>query len=114
MSATVTHNTELNRYEIWLDGEKVGHADYTRMPGEIHFVHTEVDPAHQGKQLAGILMQGAIDDVRANGKDKIVPVCSYTVMWMQRHPETHDLLLNSIEEAVAACQVRKREHHNNG
>jgi hypothetical protein len=33
---------------------------------------------------------------------------------MERHPETHDLLLNPIEEAVAACQIRKRETHNNG
>jgi predicted GNAT family acetyltransferase len=96
MSTEVIHNTDQNRYEIWLDGEKVGHADYSRMPGALHLVHTEVDPAHQGKQLAGILMQGLVDDVRATGRDKIVPVCSYTVMWMQRHPETHDLLLNPI------------------
>ena len=110
MTTQVIHNTDLNRYEIWLEEQKVGHADYTRMPGELHFVHTEVDPAHQGKNLAGILMQEAIDDVRANNMGKIVPVCSYVVMWMQRHPETHDLLLNPIDDAVAAMKARKARH----
>ena len=83
MTTEVIHNSDQNRYEIWLDGEKVGHADYSRMPGQLHLVHTEVDPAHQGKQLAGILMQGLVDDVRATGGLKLVPVCSYTVMWLK-------------------------------
>ena len=101
----VRHITDLHRYEIWLDGEKVGHADYSLMPGEIHFVHTEIDPAQQGKNLAAILMREAIADVRATGKAKIVPVCSYVVRYMEKRPETNDLLLNPIDEAAAACRL---------
>jgi predicted GNAT family acetyltransferase len=56
----VFHNADLKRYEIWLDDAKVGHADYSVRPGEIHFVHTEVDPAQQGKNLAAILMRESI------------------------------------------------------
>ena len=105
MEPNVVHNEQLSRYEIFLEDQKVGHADYSKRPGEIHFVHTEVDPAQQGKNLAAILMREAIADVRAQGKDKIVPVCSYVVRYMERHPDTHDLLLNPIEDAVAACKV---------
>jgi predicted GNAT family acetyltransferase len=105
MEPTVVHNSELRRYEIWLGDEKVGHADYSVRPGEIHFVHTEVDPAHQGKNLAAILTREALASVRAAGKDKVVPVCSYVVRYMEKHPETHDLLLNPIEDAVAACRL---------
>jgi len=105
MEPNVVHNTDLRRYEIWIGDEKVGHADYSVRPGEIHFVHTEVDPAHQGKNLAAILMRETLDDVRAKGKDKVVPVCSYVVRYMERHPETQDLLLNPIEDAVAACKL---------
>jgi uncharacterized protein len=101
----VFHNAELKRYEIWLDEAKVGHADYSLRPGEIHFVHTEVDPAHQGKNLAAILTRESIADVRESGKSKIVPVCSYVVRYMERHPETQDILLNPIEEAAAACRI---------
>jgi hypothetical protein len=105
MEPNVVHNTNQRRYEIWLDDEKVGHADYNVRPGEIHFVHTEVDPAHQGKNLAAILMREALLDVREDGKAKVVPVCSYVVRYMERHPDTHDLLLNPIEDAVAACKL---------
>jgi predicted GNAT family acetyltransferase len=105
MEPHVVHNQQLHRYEIFIGDEKVGHADYSQLPGELHFVHTEVDPAHQGKNLAAILMREAIADVRAEGKAKIVPVCSYVVRYMERHPDTHDLLLNPIEDAVAACKL---------
>jgi predicted GNAT family acetyltransferase len=101
----VVHNSDLKRYEIWLDEAKVGHADYSLRPGEIHFVHTEVDPAHQGKNLAAILTRESINAVREAGSSKIVPVCSYVVRYMERHPETQDLLLNPIEEAAAACRI---------
>jgi len=105
MEPHVLHNTQLRRYEIWIGDEKVGHADYSVRPGEIHFVHTEVDPAHQGKNLAAILTRESLADVRAAAKDKVVPVCSYVVRYMEKHPETQDLLLNPIEDAVAACRL---------
>jgi uncharacterized protein len=111
MSAEITeapvvkHNTAQHRYEIWLDDEKAGHLDYSLMLGEIHFVHTEVNPAHQGKNLAAILTREALADVREQGKNKVVPVCSYTVRYMEKHPETQDLLKDPIEAAAAACRV---------
>jgi predicted GNAT family acetyltransferase len=105
MEPKVIHNQASHRYEIWVDEKRVGHADYSLMPGERHFVHTETNPAEQGKGYAAILMREALADVRENSKDKVVPVCYYVVMYMQRHPETHDLLKGSIEEAVAACKL---------
>lgn len=104
MDPKVVHNATAHRYEIWLGDERVGLADYSQMPGERHFVHTEVAPQHQRKNYAAILMREALQDVRDNSKDKVVPVCSYVVMYMKRHPETHDLLKGSIDEAVAACR----------
>jgi len=82
-----------------------GELDYSLMLGEIHFVHTGVNPAHQGKNLAAILTREALADVRGQAKNKVVPVCSYTVRYMEKHPETHDLLKDPIEEAAAACRL---------
>jgi predicted GNAT family acetyltransferase len=104
MSANVVHDAENHRYEIFLDNERVGLMDYSLRPGEIHLVHTEVDPAHQGKNLAAILLRESLADIRARGSEKVVPVCSYTVRYMEKHPDTQDLLLNPIEEAVAQCR----------
>ncbi len=103
MEPKVIHNQEARRYELWLEDRRIGLADYSLMPGERHFVHTEVDSSQQNKGYAADLMREALADVRANSKDKVVPVCSYAVMYMKRHPETHDLLKGPIEEAAVAC-----------
>ena len=104
----VIHETDARRYVISIGNEEVGHLEYSVRPGEIHFTHTFVNPAHQGKNLAAILTKFALDDVRAQGKDKVVPVCSYTVRYMEKHPDTQDLLLNPIEEAIAMCKMPPR------
>ena len=104
MSANVVHDAENHRYEIFLEDERVGLMDYSLRPGEIHLVHTEVDPAHQGKNLAAILLRESLADIRARGTEKVVPVCSYTVRYMEKHPDTQDLLLNPIEDAIAQCR----------
>jgi uncharacterized protein len=104
MSANVVHDVENSRYEIFLEEERVGLMDYVLSGDEIQLVHTEVDPAHQGKNLAAILLRESLVDIRSTGSHKVVPICSYTVRYMERHPDTHDLLKGSIEEAVASCR----------
>lgn len=91
MNPEVIHNEELSRYEIWLDGEKVGHADYKRDGDVLVFDHTEVDPAHQGKNLAAILMRESFEHIRSQGGLKVRPVCSYVVKYMDIHKDTADL-----------------------
>lgn len=105
MEPNVVHNPEAHRYEIWLGDDMAGELDYSFNIDEIRFVHTGVNPEHQGKNLAAILTREALADVRATGKHKVVPVCSYTVRYMDKHPETQDLLKYPIEEAVAACRL---------
>jgi predicted GNAT family acetyltransferase len=97
MDPRVIHNEKEHRYEIWLDDVRVGLADYSLMPGERHFVHTEVSPEHQGKSYAAILMREAFLDMRQNSNDKVVPVCSYVVSYMKKHPETNDLIQENVE-----------------
>ena len=101
----VVHEPAAHRYAIFIGNEEVGHLEYSQMVNEIHFTHTFVNPAHQGKNLAAILTKFALDDVRAEGQHKVVPVCSYTVRYMEKHPETQDLLLNPIEDAIAMCKL---------
>ena len=104
MSANVVHDEANHRYEIFLGNERVGLMDYSLRLGEIHLVHTEVDPAHQGKNLAAILLRESLADIRSRGTEKVVPVCSYTVRYMEKHPDSQDLLLNPIEDAIAQCR----------
>lgn len=86
----VVHNAAARRFEVAL-GDDIARADY-RMVGDVmHLVHTEVPPQHEGRGLAGALVRAALDYARAAGV-KVLPRCSYVHSYMQRHPETHDLL----------------------
>lgn len=96
MDPHVLHNKDLSRYELWLGEEKIGHADYLDVNGELQFTHTEVDPAHQGKNYAAILMRDSFADVDANNLGKVWPVCPYVVTYMTRHPETAHLLSREL------------------
>ena len=70
MEPKVVHAEENKRYEIFLGEDRVGLMDYSLAPGEIHLVHTEVDPAHQGKNLAAILLRESLADIRTKGTQK--------------------------------------------
>ena len=104
MSTQVVHDSDNDRFEIFLDSSRVGLMDYVINDDEIHLVHTEVNLEHQGKNLAAILVRESLQEIRDGGDKTVVPVCSYVVRYMEKHPETHDLLKGSIEEAVASCR----------
>lgn len=108
MSTEVVHQADKNRYVIFLEGEEVGEASYTPREDRWVFDHTAVNPAHQGKNLAAIMVREALIDVRENQHVKVEPTCSYVVRYMEKHPETHDLLAIPIEDAVAACKLPPR------
>lgn len=81
---TVSRNDEASRYEIRVGDVLAGFAKFDQRTGEIRFVHTEVDPAFQGKGLASILAAGALADAAASG-DTIVPYCPYIAKYLKSH-----------------------------
>lgn len=81
---TVTRNAEQARYEIHVGDVLAGFAEYKERDGEILFVHTEVDPAFQGKGLAPVLAGHALMDAAASGRI-IVPYCPYIARYLKRN-----------------------------
>ena len=88
---TVKNNVDEQRYELLVDGNVIGLADYQLVGDVATFPHFEVDPEHQGGGMAGRLARFALDDCRAQSL-KVRPVCPYLVTYMRRHPEDNDLL----------------------
>ncbi len=84
----VTKNPD--RFELRVDGELVGFADYTVRGDRMVFDHTEIDPASGGHGYGGVLVRAALDDVRAQGL-KAVPACSFVDDYINRNPEYADL-----------------------
>ncbi|WP_338741197.1 GNAT family N-acetyltransferase [Actinomadura luteofluorescens] len=91
MSTEITDNAEQGRYEIRLDGDLAGFAEYERGEGAVVFTHTEVDSAFEGKRVGSALARGALDDVRSQGLS-VVPLCPFIKKWILRHPDYKDLV----------------------
>ncbi len=66
MTAAVTHRLEAQRFETAVDRHG-GFLDYRVQGGVLTLLHTEVDPALQGRGLAGALVRAAPDHARSNG-----------------------------------------------
>jgi len=89
-TVAVRHNEAARRFEADVDGG-LARADY-RMQGDVMgIVHTEVPMAAEGRGVAGHVVRAALAYAREKGL-RVAPMCSYVRAYMQRHPETHDLL----------------------
>ena len=89
--ADVDDNPSLLRFEIHDDGKLAGFAQYVRRPGRIFFVHTEIDPAFEGRGLGSQLAAGALAATRGTG-ERVVPLCPFIAQYIERHPEYGDLV----------------------
>ena len=94
MPNDVRHNPERSRYELYVEGEMVGVADYTVRDDTIVFPHTEVVRARRGHGLGAELVKGALDDVRTTGRS-VVPRCWFVAEFIDENPEYRDLLLRT-------------------
>ena len=90
MTVAIRDNADQSRYEVVLDGELVGVADY-RVVGDVVVIpHTEISPSRRGQGLAAQLVQYALDDVRAANR-RVDPQCWYVADFIAAHPEYADL-----------------------
>jgi hypothetical protein len=97
---TVTDVPERSRYEIAVDGQLAGFADYRTSADRIVITHSEIDDAYQGRGLAGTLTRYALDDIRAKGL-LVTPLCPYTSGYIRKHPEYVDLVDEQHRQLVS-------------
>jgi len=91
MANEVRRNDAQSRYELLVDGELVGIADFRVQDGTVVLPHTEIDGRRRGQGLGAILVKGALDDIRHAGRT-VVPACWYVGQYIDEHPEERDLL----------------------
>lgn len=87
---TVTHNPAASRFEADIGG-RLGVCAYQRQGDLILLTHTEVPRAAQGQGHAAALVRAALDWARREHL-RVRPLCSYVAAYMQRHPDTQDLI----------------------
>ncbi len=83
-------NAAARRLEMDEDGQVV-FARYRRQGGRLIIDHVEAPPALRGTGASGRFMEALADDARAAG-ERIVPLCRYAAVWLDRHPQHGDLV----------------------
>ena len=86
---SISHDPAGHRFSTVVDGVEAL-LDYRLHGGVMTIMHTGVPEAIGGRGIAGALVKAAMDHARAEGL-KVNPACSYSAVWMERHPEYHAL-----------------------
>lgn len=86
----VVNNRLHQRFELEVEGH-VAKSFYKLADGVITFVHTEVPSELGGRGIGSRLIQGALDQVRAEGL-KVVVECPFVKAFIDKRPEYRNLL----------------------
>ena len=81
----IVDNPKANRYEARIGGTLAGYAEYKLTPDLIVFTHTEVLPEYEGNGVGSALAKFALDDIKAAGVRKVLPLCPFIKTWIGRH-----------------------------
>jgi predicted GNAT family acetyltransferase len=93
MADVVTRkNEDAQRYEAFIDDERVGFAEYQLTDQLVVFTHTEVEDKCEGMGVGSALARAALDDVRAEGGRKVLPLCPFIKGWIEHHSDYQDLV----------------------
>ena len=87
----VRRNPGRSRYELFVDDELVGVADYRMRGDEVVLPHTVINRGKRGRGLGAELVKGTLDDIRRSGR-AVVPQCWYVAEFIDEHPDYQDLL----------------------
>jgi predicted GNAT family acetyltransferase len=91
MANEVRKVPERSRYELLVDGEVLGIAEYRVQGDFVLLPHTVIDSARRGQGLGDVLVEHVMSDVRSQGK-KVVPLCWFVADYVERHEEDADLV----------------------
>ena len=90
MYEAVVHNEVEMRYEL-RTAKGLALATYGLKDGVATFTHTKVPNSLKGQGIGSRLIGEALDDVRRR-RLKVRPLCPFVRTYMDKHPETRDLL----------------------
>lgn len=93
----IKDNAEKYRVEIWVDDQRAGFVEYHDHALTRAFLHTEIDPAYEGRGLASELIKHVLDEARASGR-QVLPYCPFVRAYIQRHPDYVDLVAEDRRE----------------
>lgn len=91
MATTIEHNEAKSRYDVFLDGELAGYAEYAERGGVRDFNHTLTLPQFRGHGVAAQVVEHALTETRSAGL-KVRASCWYVDEYIAKHREFADLV----------------------
>jgi predicted GNAT family acetyltransferase len=89
--APTTVTQESDRFSISVEGQTVGFTEYADRDGQRIFPHTEVADEYEGRGLATILVNQALQATRDGGL-RIVAVCPLVAAFVKKHHEFDEVV----------------------
>lgn len=90
MDPRLTNNEKLSVFEFETNGEPAK-VMYAKRKDVLYLNYAFVPGTLRGQGVGGEMMEAVLEYAREN-ELKIVPICSYTVRYMNQHREWDDLL----------------------
>ena len=88
MGISVLKNKELNRFEIYSDGELAGFAEFKIKNQMISYTHTEIDTRFGGQGLGSQLIKEALDEALEQNLE-VAPYCSFVSAYIKKSGEKY-------------------------
>ena len=98
MATSILLNNELSRFEIYLDSELAGFAEFKLRDGKMALPHTEIDPKFGGQGLGSALIQYVLDDA-AIKKLLVAPYCPFVSKYIGKNPDKYLFLVPEADRA---------------
>ena len=88
---TITDNKEAGVYELWVDGQTAAGLLYNEAGTRVTILATAVFPKFRGKGIAGKLLGGVLDLLRAEGRTATL-TCPFATAFVHSHPQYADVV----------------------
>ena len=88
---TITDNKEAGVYELWVDGQTAAGLLYNEAGTRVTILATAVFPKFRGKGIAGNLLGGVLDLLRAEGRT-VTLTCPFATAFVHSHPQYADVV----------------------
>lgn len=82
----IVDDPDASRFEAWLGDRRVGFTEYRLGASRIVFLHTEIDPAVEGRGIGSRLVAEALRQARGRGL-AVTAQCPFVAAYLRRHPE---------------------------
>jgi len=86
----IVDNVARSRFEYEVEG-RTAFIDYRRNGETLSLTHAEVPRELEGRGVGSAMVRGALDLIRQRGEN-MIPLCSFIVAFVNRHPEYRDLV----------------------